>query len=59
MTVIPDSYDIVALRNQIISFDLVNTTVTGEIDSIATSDKGGAAAFSATPSTRTVTGESY
>jgi len=58
LTVVPDSYDIVALRNQILSIDLVNTTVIGEIDSIATSDQGGAAAFIAAPANRTVTGTS-
>ena len=37
MTTIPDSSDIVGVRNQILEIDSLNTTVTGGQDTIAVS----------------------
>ena len=56
ITVVPNSNDIVALRNQILEIDIVNTKVTGGVDSIAVSDEGGAATYTAVSSTVSATG---
>ena len=56
ITVVPNSNDIVALRNQILEIDTVNTKVTGGVDSIAVSDEGGAATYTAVSSTVSATG---
>ena len=40
VTVLPDSNDVVPVRNQILELDLVNTTVTGSVDATATTGKG-------------------
>ena len=32
VTVIPNSFDIIPVRNQILELDLVNTTITGSVD---------------------------
>ena len=53
ITAIPQSKDIVPLRNQLLEIDMVNTTVVGEVDTIAVSDQGGATAFTATPNNPT------
>jgi hypothetical protein len=59
MIVIPNSYDVVALRNQVLSIDLVNTAVTGSIDTISTADASGAVSFNPTSSNVTSSGTSY
>jgi hypothetical protein len=59
MIVIPNSYDVVALRNQVLSIDLVNTVVTGSIDTISTADASGAVSFNPTSSNVTSSGTSY
>jgi len=59
ITVLPSSNDIVALRNQILEIDTVNTKVTGGVDTIAVGDEGGAAAFNASSATVDATGTSY
>ena len=38
ITAIPNSKDIVALRNQILEIDFVNTSITGEVDTVAVGD---------------------
>ena len=38
ITAIPDSKDIVPVRNQVLEIDFVNSTITGEVDTIAVSD---------------------
>ena len=40
VTVLPDSNDVIPVRNQILELDLVNTTVTGSVDPTATTGKG-------------------
>ena len=48
ITAIPDSLDIVPVRNQILEIDFTNTTVTGEVDTVATGDSAAGTDFSAT-----------
>ena len=59
VVVLPKSNDIVALRNQILEIDTINTKVTGGVDTIAVGDEGGAANFSATSAGVDATGTSY
>ena len=40
VTVIPDSNDVVPVRNQVLEIDEVNSTVSGRVDSAATSGTG-------------------
>ena len=46
-TVIPNSKDIIPLRNQLLEIDFVNTTIIGEVDTIAVAGQGGASSFPA------------
>ena len=55
VTVIPSSYDIVPVRNQILELDLVNTTITGSIDAAATTGLGYTTTQTGSTSTTTVT----
>jgi len=50
ITVIPDSSDIVPLRNQILEIDFINTTVTGEVDTISTGDSAAGSIYNTTSS---------
>ena len=59
MIAIPNSYDVVALRNQVLSIDLVNTAVTGSIDTISSADASGAVSFNPTAASVTSSGTSY
>ena len=54
VTVIPSSYDIVPVRNQILELDLVNTTITGSIDAAATTGVGYTTTQTGSTSTTTV-----
>ena len=58
VTVIPNSNDILALRNQILEIDFVNTSITGAVDTIAVSSSAGASSYTASASTVTTTGSS-
>ena len=58
VTVIPNSNDILALRNQILEIDFVNTSITGAVDTIAVSSSAGAPSYTASASTVTTTGSS-
>ena len=40
ITVLPDSNDIIPVRNQLLEIDTVNTTVTGSVDATATTGRG-------------------
>ena len=53
VTVLPDSNDVVPVRNQILELDLVNTTVTGSVDPTATTGKGYTVQTSGTATTTT------
>jgi len=50
VTAIPDSSDIVPLRNQILEIDFINSTVTGEIDTVSTGDSAAGSTYSTTSS---------
>ena len=54
VTVIPSSYDIVPVRNQILELDLVNTTITGSVDAAATTGLGYTTTQTGSTSTTTV-----
>ena len=54
VTVIPSSYDIVPVRNQILEIDLVNTNVSGSIDAAATTGLGYITTQTGSSSTTTV-----
>ena len=47
MTVIPNSKDIVPLRNQLLEIDFINTIITAQIDTIAVAGQGGSSAYTA------------
>jgi len=49
-TAVPSSTDIVGKRNQIIEIDIVNTTISGNQDTIAVNSGGGSSTFTTTPS---------
>jgi len=50
LTVIPDSKDIVPVRNQVLEIDLANTTITGQVDTIAVSGADGGSTYATTSS---------
>jgi len=45
LSVIPDSRDIIPVRNQILEIDFVNSTIVGEIDTIAAGDTGSSGTY--------------
>ncbi len=55
ITVLPNSNDIIPVRNQLIELDTTNTTVTGSVDATATTGKGYTVTTTGTSSTTTVT----
>ena len=55
ITVIPNSNDVVPVRNQILEIDLVNTTTGGNVDAQATTGLGYTVTSTGTTSTTTVT----
>ena len=54
VTAIPNSNDIIPVRNQILELDTTNTTVTGSVDAIATTGRGYTVTTTGTTSTTTV-----
>ena len=50
ITAIPDSKDIVPVRNQILEIDFTNSTITGGVDTIAVSDSSAGATYTTTSS---------
>ena len=50
ITASPDSNDIVPVRNQILEIDFVNSTVTGEVDTVATGDSAAGSSYNTTSS---------
>ena len=44
-TTVPNSKDIIPLRHQLLEIDLINSTVVGEIDTIAVASQGGTSAY--------------
>jgi len=55
ITAIPDSLDIVPVRNQILEIDFANSTVTGEVDTVATGDSSAGTNYSPTSTYQTTT----
>ena len=54
ITVIPSSFDVVPVRNQIIELDLVNTSINGSVDAAATTGVGYTTTQTGSTSTTTV-----
>jgi len=54
VTAIPSSNDVIPVRNQLIEIDLVNSTVTGQVDSTTTTGVGYTTTTSGTASTTSV-----
>ena len=50
ITAVPESKDIVPVRNQILEIDFTNTTVTGEVDRVAVGDAGAGSTYTTTSS---------
>ncbi len=50
ITTIPDSLDVVPVRNQILEIDFVNTTITGVLDTVSTGDSSAGTSFTPTSS---------
>ena len=50
ITAIPDSKDIVPVRNQIVEIDFTNTSLTGEVDTVAVGDSGAGTTYTPTSS---------
>ncbi len=50
ITAVPDSKDIVPVRNQVLEIDFTNTSVTGEVDTIAVGDAGAGTTYTPTSS---------
>jgi len=57
ITAIPDSKDIVPVRNQILEIDFINSNVTGEVDTVAVGDSGAGTTY--TPTSSYTTTSSY
>ena len=53
LTVIPNSNDVIPVRNQLLEIDTVNTTVTGSVDATATTGKGYTVSTTGTATTTT------
>ena len=54
VTAIPNSNDIIPVRNQLLEIDLTNTTVVGSVDATATTGKGYTVTTTGTTTTTTV-----
>jgi len=48
VTAIPDSKDIVPLRNQLLEIDFTNTSIAGQVDTIAVGDSGAGTTYTTT-----------
>ena len=57
ITAVPNSKDIVPVRNQIVEIDFINTSITGEVDTVAVGDS--AAGTTYTPTSSYTTTSSY
>ena len=56
ITVIPNSKDIVPIRNQVLKIDFTNSTITGQVDTIAVGDAAAATTYASTTSYSTPSG---
>ena len=50
VTSVPDSKDVIPVRNQILEIDFVNTTITGDEDTISTGDSAAGTSYNTTSS---------
>ena len=50
ITAVPDSKDIVPVRNQVLEIDFINTVVTAQVDTIAVGDSGAGTTYTTTSS---------
>ena len=50
ITAVPDSLDVVPVRNQILEIDFVNTIITGIVDTVSTGDSSAGTSFTTTSS---------
>ena len=50
ITAIPDSKDIVPVRNQLLEIDFTNTSISGEVDSVAVGDSAAGTTYTTTSS---------
>ena len=50
ITAIPDSKDIVPVRNQILEIDFINTSIIGEVDTVAVGDSAAGTTYTPTSS---------
>ena len=50
ITAIPDSKDIVPLRNQLLEIDFTNTSITGQVDTVAVGDSAAGTTYTTTSS---------
>ena len=50
ITALPDSKDIVPVRNQLLEIDFINTIITGEVDTIAVGDSAAGTTYTTTSS---------
>ena len=57
MTIVPDSTDVVPVRNQLLDIDFTNISIVGESDTIATGDSGAGSTY--VTSTSYPTGSAY
>ena len=57
MTIVPDSTDVVPVRNQLLDMDYTNLSIVGESDTIATGDSGAGSTY--VTSTSYPTGSAY
>ena len=55
VTAIPDSKDIITLRNQLLEIDFTNTVIKGEVDTIAVGDSAAGTDYTATSAHTTTT----
>ena len=55
VTAIPDSKDIITLRNQLLEIDFTNTVIKGEVDTIAVGDSSAGTNYTTTSAHTTTT----
>ena len=55
ITAVPDVLDIVPVRNQVLEIDFINSTVTGEVDTVATGESSAGIDYSPTSTHQSTT----
>ena len=54
VTAIPNSSDVIPVRNQLLEIDLTNSTITGQVDTVSTTGVGYTTTTTGTSTTTTV-----